>query len=118
MGLDTDLTAWKDREYISLREWRKHWELHSHFAALWRERASDKELEDNDYEGFNGPSVKLTTEDLAELIALTLDGSFDTDYSGWSEEDKAEFMGYDLAAFNQAIELIELGWEVRAGSSY
>jgi hypothetical protein len=37
---------------------------------------------------------------------------------GWCEEDKAEFMEYDIAAFNQAIDLINEGWEVRAGSSY
>jgi hypothetical protein len=118
MGLDTDMTAWKGEDYLSLREWRKHWELHSHFAVLWEERASEQELKDNDYEGFNGPSVKLTVDDLKELISLTKDGSFDVDYMGWCEEDKAEFMEYYIAAFNQAIDLINEGWEVRAGSSY
>jgi len=118
MGLDTDMTAWKGDDYISLREWRKHWELHSHFAALWQQRASKQELKDNDYEGFNGPSVKLTVDDLKELIKLLTEGYFDLDYDNWDEEDRMEFINSDLAAIQKGIELIEDGWEVRAGSSY
>jgi hypothetical protein len=118
MGLDSDMDAWKGDKHIGIREWRSHRELHYYMSNLWHKTAPKEELEANDYEGFNGPILHLSTEDLLKLEEVFLVGDFDLDYDGWDEEDKKEFIEADLLAIGKAIMLSQSGWEITFCSSF
>ncbi len=91
MGIDSDIDAWKGDEHITLGYWRKHYELHGYMADLWRSKPSSKEeLERIDYEGFNGPVLSLTTEDLIQLELAFITGKFDLDYTRYYDEEEMQ----------------------------
>lgn len=120
MGMDSsDMDAWKGEEHMSIGYWRKHYELHGYMSDLWRRKFySKEELEKADYEGFNGPVLSLSTEDLINLELAFITGKFDLDYTGYDEKDIQKDIDEDIVAIKYAIELSQKGWEITFCSSY